>query len=230
MVKTKTVYQYDKDGYYTGPEIAFESPLEPGVYHIPASCTEMEPPESDENCRVRWTDIGWVQEEIPEPEPDPEPEPPTLEERKAQKEDMANRTCEATIYAGVDAELSAGIQHFALTPNDQTNIDSMFAAVTLGATEYPYHADGEKCAMYSAADILALYVAYKSFVTYQTTYCNFLKIWINREEDRATLENITYGAELPEDLAAEMQTILAAAQTQIQAVASKLIQAAGERA
>lgn len=229
MVKTKTVYQYDKDGYYTGPEIAFESPLEPGVYPLPANCTEIEPSAPNEGCRVRWDGASWVQEAIPEPEPEPKHEPPTLEELRAQKVEMANGTCEATIYAGIDAELSGGTQHFALTPNDQTNIDSMFAAVTLGATEYPYHADGEKCVLYSAADILALYVAYKSFVTYQTTYCNFLKIWINREEDRATLENITYGAELPEDLAAEMQTILAAAQTQIQAVASKLIQA-GESA
>ena len=221
---TKTVYQYDKAGYYTGQETAYESPLEPGTYLIPAGCIETEPPAPEPGCRRRWDGQAWVQEPIPQPKP------PTLEELRAQKVDMANGTCEATIYAGIDAELSGGTQHFALTPNDQTNIDSMFAAVTLGATQYPYHADGAQCAMYSAADILALYVAYKSFVTYQTTYCNFLKIWINREEDRATLENITYGAELPEDLAAEMQTILAAAQTQIQAVASKLIQTAGERA
>lgn len=227
MANTKIVYRYDNDGYYIGPEVAFESPLEPGIYHIPASCTELKPPEPDENCRVRWTGTAWVQEAIPEPEPDPKPEPPTLEELRTQKVEMVNCTCESTIYSGVDAELSAGTQHFALTPNDQTNIDSMFAAVTLGATEYPYHADGEKCVLYSAADILTLYVAYKSFVTYQTTYCNFLKVWINREEDRAMLENITYGAELPEDLAAEMQTILAAAQNQIQAVASKLIQTVG---
>ena len=215
---TKTVYQYDKAGYYTGQETAYESPLEPGTYLIPAGCVETEPPAPEPGCRRRWDGQAWVQEAIPQPVL------PTPEKLRAQKVDMANDTCEATIYAGIDAELSAGAQHFALTPNDQTNIDSMFAAVTLGATEYPYHADGAQCAMYSAADILALYVAYKSFVTYQTTYCNFLKIWINREEDRATLEGITYGAELPEDLAAEMQAILETAQNEIQAVVSKLIQ------
>ena len=31
MANTKIVYRYDNDGYYTGPEIAFESPLEPEV-------------------------------------------------------------------------------------------------------------------------------------------------------------------------------------------------------
>lgn len=220
----KTFFKIDPEGYFVGFVDVYESPLEPGKFLVPENCVETAPTIQRLDSTIRWTGTEWQQTGRK-----PEVQLATIEELRSQKVDMANRTCEATIYAGIDAELSGGTQHFALTPNDQTNIDSMFAAVTLGATEYPYHADGAQCAMYSAADILALYVAYKSFVTYQTTYCNFLKIWINREEDCATLEGITYGAELPEDLAAEMQTILAAAQTQIQAVASKLIQA-GESA
>lgn len=216
----KTFFKIDPEGYFVGFVDVYESPLEPGKFLVPENCVETAPTIQRLDSTIRWTGTEWQQTGRK-----PEVQLATIEELRSQKVDMANRTCEATIYAGIDAELSGGTQHFALTPNDQTNIDSMFTAVTLGATQYPYHADGAQCAMYSAADILALYVAYKSFVTYQTTYCNFLKIWINREEDRATLENITYGAELPEDLAAEMQTILAAAQTQIEAVASKLIQA-----
>ena len=219
----KTVYKIDSNGYFAGLATVYESPQEPGKYLIPENCVEVVPLLPKLGYKAKWNGTAWEQERILSNSPGVQPL--TIEELRTQKVEMVNRTCESTIYAGIDAELSAGAQHFALTPNDQTNIDSMFAAVTLGATEYPYHADGEKCVLYSAADILALYVAYKSFVTYQTTYCNFLKIWINREEDRATLDGITYGAELPEDLAAEMQTILAAAQTQIQAVASKLIQA-----
>ena len=122
---------------------------------------------------------------------------PTLAEKKAAE---VNAACEAAIHAGVDVALSGGAEHFALTPNDQTNIDSMFTAITLGATQYPYHADGSQCKMYVAADIMTLYVAYKSFVTYQTTYNNFLKIWINRETDKNALAGITYGSTLPEDL------------------------------
>ena len=75
----------------------------------------------------------------------------------------ASETCQNFIYAGIDVELSGGTQHFSLMPNDQTNIDSMFAAITLGASEYPYHPDGGKCVMYSAADIITLYSEYKSF-------------------------------------------------------------------
>lgn len=152
---------------------------------------------------------------------------PTLAEKKIA---LANDTCQALIYAGIDVELSGGTEHFSLEPNDQTNIDSMFTAITLGATEYPYHSDGNQCVMYSAADIMALYIAYKSYVTQQTTYCNFLKVWINRETDNVALANIVYGSELPEDLAAAMQAILEQAAAQIQSVVAVLTQAQAARA
>lgn len=54
----------------------------------------------------------------------------------------------------------------------------------VGRVEYPYHPDGGKCVMYSAADIITLYSEYKSFVTKQTTYCNALRQWAKRETDQ----------------------------------------------
>lgn len=146
----------------------------------------------------------------------------TLAQKKAQ---MANTTCENLIHAGIDVQLTTGEEHFSLETNDQTNIDSMFTAVTLGATQYPYHSDGAQCKMYSAADIVTLYVAYKTFVTTQTTYCNFLKIWIDRETSKTVLAGITYGSELPDDLASQMETILSAAEAEIQSIISKMQQA-----
>ena len=107
-------------------------------------------------------------------------------------------------------------------PNDQTNIDSMFAAITLGASEYPYHPDGGKCVMYSAADIITLYSEYKSFVTKQTTYCNALRQWAKRETDPNVIGSIYYGCALPEDLEKEVGDILSAAQAQITAIINKL--------
>lgn len=131
-------------------------------------------------------------------------------------------TCQNFIYAGIDVELSGGTQHFSLMPNDQTNIDSMFAAITLGASEYPYHPDGGKCVMYSAADIITLYSEYKSFVTKQTTYCNALRQWAKRETDPNVIGSIYYGCTLPEDLEKEVEGILSAAQAQIVAIINKL--------
>lgn len=144
---------------------------------------------------------------------------PTLAQKVA---DDASETCQNFIYAGIDVELSGGTQHFSLMPNDQTNIDSMFAAITLGASEYPYHPDGGKCVMYSAADIITLYSEYKSFVTKQTTYCNALRQWAKRETDPNVIGSIYYGCTLPEDLEKEVGDILSAAQAQITAIINKL--------
>lgn len=144
---------------------------------------------------------------------------PTLAQKVA---DDASETCQNFIYAGIDVELSGGTQHFSLMPNDQTNIDSMFSAITLGASEYPYHPDGGKCVMYSAADIITLYSEYKSFVTKQTTYCNALRQWAKRETDPNVIGSIYYGCTLPEDLEKEVEGILSAAQAQIVAIINKL--------
>lgn len=72
---------------------------------------------------------------------------PTLAQKVA---DDASETCQNSIYAGIDVELSDGTQHFSLMPNDQTNIDSMFAAITLGASEYPYGPSGESTMLIDA--------------------------------------------------------------------------------
>lgn len=138
---------------------------------------------------------------------------PTLTEKKVK---MANEICQSSIYAGIDVELSGGMEHFSLEMHDQANIESMFTAVTLGAKEQQYHCDGGEVKTYSAADIVVLYAAYKSFVTKHTTYCNLLKVWIKREEDKAVLGGITYGCELPEDLDAQMHSILESAAVQLQ--------------
>ena len=147
-----------------------------------------------------------------------------VEQVQAVKRQEIGLVCTATIGSGIDVELSTGTEHFSLQTHDQTNIDSMFTAVTLGAEQYPYHSDGNRCVMYSAADIVTLYVAYKSFVTQQTTYCNFLNIWLKRETDAEAVAAIQYGSELPEDLNTEMNAILAQASTQIQAIIEKMKQ------
>ena len=43
---TKTVFQLDAAGHFKGTTVADESPLEPGVYLIPAGCIETAPPSS----------------------------------------------------------------------------------------------------------------------------------------------------------------------------------------
>lgn len=45
MPDIKRVWSYDPNtGVLIGPEVADESPLEAGVYHVPANCTAVAPP------------------------------------------------------------------------------------------------------------------------------------------------------------------------------------------
>ncbi len=155
------------------------------------------------------------------------PTPPTEEEQmetlREKKLEEASDACEAAITAGIDVLFGDGTQeHFSLEVPDQSNIDSIFNAVLLGATAYPYHADGKQCKLYSAADIVTLYTAKQSTITQQTTYNNSLRQWIGRETSLEVLKGISYGVELPEDLKAEVADILQKAKEQVEAIAKKL--------
>ena len=64
----KTVYQHDVAGLYIGPTAADESPLEPGVYLIPARCTTAPPPaELPEGRWPRWNGSTWDLVTLPRP-------------------------------------------------------------------------------------------------------------------------------------------------------------------
>jgi hypothetical protein len=70
-----TVYQTDAAGYYTGTTTADESPLEPGVWLIPAGAVTVEPPLIPIGFRARFSDGEWTLEEVPVVVPQPEPDP-----------------------------------------------------------------------------------------------------------------------------------------------------------
>lgn len=56
---TKIVYQYDIAGMFTGETEADESPLEPGVFLIPARCVEVAPPAYSGDQWPRWNGAQW---------------------------------------------------------------------------------------------------------------------------------------------------------------------------
>jgi hypothetical protein len=71
------VYQTSFDGYFVSAIEADASPLEPGVFLVPAGCVEVAPPAFDADTqRAHWDGAGWIVEEILLPEPEPVPEPP----------------------------------------------------------------------------------------------------------------------------------------------------------
>lgn len=133
--------------------------------------------------------------------------------------------CNEMIVRGVDVKTSHSgnsTEHFSLDSYDQNNITNMFYSVMAGVEEYPYHADGKECATYTREDIVAIYIAAQTTITYHTTYNNMLRAMVNRTEDAETLASITYGIDLPEDLASVMQDNIVTAQAQIQKILATL--------
>lgn len=114
--------------------------------------------------------------------------------------------CSTAIYAGVEVSE----KRYSLTEHDQTEIMAQLSAVRAGAAEVPYHADGELCRMYSAAEFTALTQAATSHIFYHRTYCNHVNAWIKRA-DLTELCSIYYGAVLPADLATSMSSLIEAA-------------------
>ena len=121
--------------------------------------------------------------------------------------DLSN-TCKLTIYSGIDVTTSVGLEHFSLTDNDQINISTLHDAIEKGATQVPYHADGNLCRMFTSDELTAIYNGAKNCVTYNTTLYNHLSIWVKRCTTIDEVNAITYTSTLPDDLLANFNTIM----------------------
>lgn len=135
-----------------------------------------------------------------------------IEPIRNEKEIEISKACNAAIVAGMDVETSVGVEHFSLQETDQINLSTALSAIQSGATAYPYHADGSLCRLYTAEEIMAITQAATNHKLYHTTLCNHVLTWVRRAETAEEIECITYSEEnLPEDLAANMASIFAAA-------------------
>ena len=139
------------------------------------------------------------------------PDNRTLDEIRADKLEELSSSCNAAITAGMDVETTKGTEHFSLQETDQINLTTALSAVQSGAAGYPYHADGQLCRLFTAAEIQAIAAASVRHKLYHTTLCNHLMAWARRAETREELSGITYAADgMPEDLAANMAAVLEA--------------------
>lgn len=165
---------------------------------------------TDDGQRV--TSCVWNEEEYQawcaeNPAPDP------LESARVVKEAELSEACNAAIVAGMDVATTQGTEHFSLQETDQINLTAAHNAVVSGVPQYPYHADGALCRMFSADEIKAISAASIKHKMYHTTLCNHLLTWARRAETEEELDGITYTEDgLPEDLAKNMTQIMAAEQ------------------
>ena len=159
--------------------------------------------------RYRWDGTQAVERTNEELEKD---RAPSIEIVRADKLAELSASCNADITDGMDVETTQGTEHFSLQETDQINLTTALSAVQSGAVGYPYHADGQLCRLFTAAEIQAIAAASVRHKLYHTTLCNHLLTWARRAATKEELSGITYSADgLPEDLAANMAAVLAAA-------------------
>ena len=117
------IYHYDHQQIFIGTGTADESPLEPGVFLIPANATSVAVPTLTDQQQAVWNGASWDVEDIPVPEPPPEEEP----EEEEEEETPAEPTTEELWY-NFRCERNGRIEvtdRFALA--DQTLTDEMRA-------------------------------------------------------------------------------------------------------
>lgn len=140
-------------------------------------------------------------EEAPDPS---ELEDLSLEDaRKAKYQEIAS-ACEQTIYAGVDVSTSSGVEHFSLTEKDQINLVGKKMQLLAGEEKLEYHEDGKPCKYFSAADMQNIVDRAMFFVSYNTTYCNAMNMWIKSIAKPSDFEEIQWGAKIPEEFQNEV--------------------------
>lgn len=132
--------------------------------------------------------------------------------------------CNAAITTGAEIQLSDGsTAQFSYSLEDQSNVSEMFNAVLMGATSYPYHANGEGCRMYSAADITAIYATLSGLKTTQTTYYNQLRQYVQTLETVPEVNAVKYGDALTGEYLETYNTLIAQAQAEMQEIFAKVI-------
>lgn len=162
--------------------------------------------EGEFNAISKAIDTG---EEIPAETPaEEDPAPPeyidqidelTLEYVKDAKIREMSAACNRIIVDGFDVALSDGEVHrFSMSTQDQLNFITLATMVANGQKEIPYHANGELCKYYSAADMQMILDCATEFKLYHTTYFNSLREYIYSIGDVQSVSRIEYGVEIPE--------------------------------
>lgn len=128
-----------------------------------------------------------------------------IDDIRNSKINLISAACKQVIEAGIDFNG----EHYSLTAEDQMNLTNLsMMAQTLPAV--PYHADGKLCRMYTAEEITTLATNAIRWVTFHTTYHNFLKAYIKSIMDLQTLIETHYGSMLPDAYTEPLAQILGA--------------------
>ncbi len=110
MENTKVVSQLDDSGIFIGATVADESPLDPGVFLIPAGAVDYPPPPIQDGHYAQWTGANFEILPVPVPEPilSSVPDPLTAEQVASQYEAAAQALLDTFAKSwGYDSLVSA---------------------------------------------------------------------------------------------------------------------------
>lgn len=108
------------------------------------------------------------------------------------KIDNMKQICSTQIVKGIDYN----DEHYSLTGEDQINLLKITQMAELTPSETPlfYHADGKLCRQYSHEEISMIGLIGTTWITYHTTYFNFLKHQLSNDmTDIDEIINFNYG-------------------------------------
>lgn len=129
-MKTILVCQLDHLGYFMGVTEADESPLEPGVYHLPGGCVEIDAPVFEHENQVARLENGeWVIEDLPEPAAaaDDQPEEPGQDDPPLTAWQVSNKRREA--YAVESDQLKIEAEYDAIIAGGKPNYEKWLSKV-----------------------------------------------------------------------------------------------------
>ena len=142
---------------------------------------------------------GYVAPPEPVQPEEPESYVPTLEEVKAAKKQEIYTGYNADVAAGVDVELSTGIQHFPLSDEDQRFLMGKQLELYGSDAEMVSYQDSDNhCMLLSRDDMQKIITAALTYVNVKTTYRNNLCEWADQCGTKEEVAAVFYGAEIPE--------------------------------
>ena len=182
----------------TGVEIAEDGTVTPKYESMPASDWLQIQKAIDDAKQEALAQVSSLTSRLDEVAPE-EKEPETLDEWKDAKKEEIGQNCSDTIYNGVDVALTDGtVEHFSLTDHDQLNLFGKQTQLEAGVEQLESHSDGQPCKYYSAANMRLIIKAAMQHVSYHTTYCNAVNMWIAGCGSVEQVQKICYGADVPE--------------------------------
>ena len=99
---------------------------------------------------------------------------------------------------------SSGVEHFSLTEKDQINLFGKKMQLLAGEEKLEYHEDGQPCKYFSTEDMPKIIKKAMFYVSYNTTYCNAMNMWIKSITKPSDLDQIRWGAKIPEEFQNEV--------------------------